>query len=164
MFAKQCLRADCVFSHLGPDVPNIRVMHDDASGAFHKCTFRNFVAKASSVGVLQGSGNSGLLIKEASFQENIVDAVFVASDNTGKPRFYSDSSDAVVYALSGNHTKPLPLEAVGNSSIQFLDGNFPSTTVMPQVQFTLHCHVVSFLRPSVLCMLCRILAPLKLVC
>lgn len=115
--------AECIFSHLGPNVPNIQVANDAASGAFHACIFQNFISNESTVGILEGSGSSGLLIKESVFLENDVDALFVANDVDGTPQFYSDTKDEVVSTMSGSAMSPLPLAALGSSEIRFLEAD-----------------------------------------
>lgn len=125
--------ADCVFSHLGPDVPSIRVAEDEASGAFHSCTFQNFLANNSAVGILEASGSSGLLIKGSEFLENDVDALFLANDTAGAPLIYSDESNEVVSKVVGKDSTPLPLAALGSSEIEFLQSDVGGDPAVAQV-------------------------------
>ena len=127
------MSADCTFSHLGPDVPNIQVQQDAASAAFHACTFQNFISNDSTVGILEASGSSGLMVNASEFLQNDVDVLFVADDVTGTPLFYSDSSSEVVSSGSANATLPLPLSAISSSQIQFLDGEVGGSSEVAQV-------------------------------
>ena len=122
-----------MFSHLGPDVPNIQVQQDAASAVLHSCTFQNFLSNDSAVGVLEGSGSSGLLVIESVFLQNDVDALFVANDDIGAPLFFSDSEDEVVSSVTGNATLPLPLSAVDGSEIQFLEGEVLGSSEVTEV-------------------------------
>ena len=132
------MSADCTFSHLGPEVPNIQVEQDAASAAIHACTFQNFASNDSAVGILEASGSSGLLVNASEFLQTDVNALFVAEDAMGTPMFYSDASNEVVSSVSGNATLPLPLSALNSSRIQFLDGEVGGSSEVAQVTHPAH--------------------------